>query len=93
MKNMTKQGVVLVLVIAALMLAGAAWASDQGRININKASIEELVQLKGVGEKIAEAIVKYREANGPFKAPEDLMNVSGIGEKIFANNQDRISVK
>jgi competence protein ComEA len=93
MKHFRKSGIVVVLAIAALMVAGAAWATDQGKININTASVEQLVQLKGVGQKIAEAIVKYREANGPFKAPEDLMQVSGIGEKTFANNKDRISVK
>ena len=52
-----------------------------GRLNINAASAEDLAVLPGIGEKIAQRIVAYREQHGSFTAVEDLRNVSGIGEK------------
>lgn len=48
--------------------------------------------LSGVGEATAAAIIREREANGPFAVPEDLMRVSGIGEKKFAKVRDQICV-
>jgi competence protein ComEA len=63
------------------------------KVNINTASAEELTQLKGVGEKYAEAIVQYREEHGPFTKAEDIQNVPGIGEKTFEANKDCIMVK
>ncbi len=50
------------------------------------------VTLKGVGEKIAERIIEYRKAH-PFQAIEELMNVKGIGQKLFDKNKDLITVK
>lgn len=50
-------------------------------ININTAGLEELMALPGIGETIAGRIIAWREANGPFRAVEELMNVKGIGEK------------
>mgnify|MGYP004599250003 FL=1 len=52
-------------------------------ININTATKEELKQIDGVGDTKAEAIIKYRNDNGPFKDIEELKNVSGIGEALF----------
>ncbi len=52
-------------------------------ININTASPEELVALEGIGDKTAQNIVEYRDANGPFAAIEDIKNVKGIGEKKY----------
>ncbi len=60
-------------------------------VNINTASAEELVKLKGVGEKTAEKIIEYREQT-PFETVEDIMNVSGIGEKKFEDIKDMICV-
>ena len=51
--------------------------------NINSASKIELMELPGIGEKLANRIIAYREENGPFKAIGDIMNVSGISESIF----------
>ena len=64
-----------------------------GKININTADLEELQTLPGIGEKRAQAIVDDREANGPFRIPEDLTRVSGIGEGILANIIDSITVE
>ena len=63
-----------------------------GPININTADVEELDELPGVGEATARAIVEEREANGPFSSPEDIMRVSGIGEKKFARLEAMICV-
>src|SRR5699024_10940966 len=65
-------------------------AGMTGKININTAGLEELQTLPGIGEKRAQAIVDDREANGPFRIPEDLTRVSGIGEGILANIIDSI---
>jgi len=69
------------------------YASNDGKININSAGVEELAKLDRVGEKYAQRIVEYRETNGPFEKPEDIMKVKGIGSKIWNANKDRIAVK
>lgn len=61
-------------------------------MNINTAGIDELDRLPGIGEATARAIVEEREANGPFSVPEDLMRVSGIGEKKYAKLEAMICV-
>lgn len=71
---------------------GAASASSNGLVNINTATSADLQTLSGVGEATAAAIIEDREANGPFTSPEDLMRVSGIGEKKFAKIKDHICV-
>jgi competence protein ComEA len=63
-----------------------------GPVNINTATAAELETLPGIGPKTAETIVEYREANGPFKAIEDIMNVPGIGEGTFEKIKDGITV-
>lgn len=61
-------------------------------ININTAPASELVKLKGIGEVKAAAIVEYRRTNGNFKTVQDIMNVSGIGEKTFEKIRGQITV-
>lgn len=77
--------------------AGAAGEGTQSTatgqaVNINTASLAELDALPGVGPATAQAIIDDREANGPFTAPEDLMRVSGIGEKKFEKLKSSICV-
>ncbi len=67
-------------------------SSSGGLVNINTATADELDALPGVGPSTAAAIVDDRERNGPFSSPEDLMRVSGIGEKKFAKLQGGICV-
>lgn len=61
-------------------------------ININTATLELLMQLNGIGETKANAIITYREENGPFEKVEDILNVSGIGDKTFALIKNKIKV-
>ena len=56
---------------------------SQGLININKASLSELQNIPGIGEKKAGAIVDYRNQHGSFTKIDDLLNVKGIGEKML----------
>jgi competence protein ComEA len=66
---------------------------DKEKVNINLATSDELQSLTGIGPSKAEAIITYREENGPFKAPEDLLEVSGIGEKSFEKIKEEIIIK
>lgn len=60
-------------------------------IDINTASVDVLDTLPGIGQKRAEDIVAYREANGPFRIPEDLTKVAGIGESTLEGLIDLIT--
>ncbi|MFN4190251.1 MAG: ComEA family DNA-binding protein [Pseudothermotoga sp.] len=60
------------------------------RININSAGLEELLELPGIGEVKATEIIKFREQKGPFKKPEDLLQVPGIGPKTLEKIKDMI---
>ncbi len=66
--------------------------TDGGKVNLNTASREELMTLSGIGESRADAIIRYREMYGGFKAIEDVMNVSGIKEGAFEKIKDSITV-
>jgi competence protein ComEA len=84
---------VLVAVFIGMVCIMSANAGDATQININTASAEELTQLKGVGANHAAKIIEFREKNGPFKKPEDLMRVPRIGQKTFEKNKDLILVE
>lgn len=63
---------------------------DFQKVNINEATKEELVKIKGIGPVLAERIISYRESYGPFKRAEDIKNVSGIGEKTYEKMAEQI---
>jgi len=65
--------------------------TKNAKININVAGVEELATLTGIGKSKAEAIIEYRKKN-KFKTINDIMNVDGIGESIFASIKDNITV-
>ena len=62
------------------------------KININKASKEELMTLTGIGESKANSIIDYRQKNGNFKKIEEIMNISGIKDSVFSKISDDITV-
>lgn len=66
---------------------------DNVIINLNTASLTELMTLSGIGEVKAQAIIDYRDKNGAFCSIEEIMNVSGIGSKTFEKIKDRITVE
>ncbi len=76
----------------AVPASGGGATSDGALINLNLATADELQSLSGVGEATANAIVEDRQNNGQFTCIEDLMRVSGIGEKKFEKIKDRICV-
>ena len=65
---------------------------QDGLIDINTASKEELMTLHGIGQAKAADIIAYRESSGGFQTPEEIMNVNGIGEGVYARIQDKIKV-
>lgn len=68
------------------------FASADLRIDINTAGRSELEKLPGIGPAMAERIIKHREQHGPFMSVDDLMNVSGIGEKRMEEIRDMVTV-
>ncbi|WP_070120732.1 helix-hairpin-helix domain-containing protein [Bacillus marinisedimentorum] len=67
-------------------------ADSSGKVNINMANAEQLQTIPGVGPSKAKMILEYREKNGPFETAEDLLEVSGIGEKSLENMDGYIEV-
>ena len=95
---------IMIAAIVAIALSAAA-AGAQGRgtapkatastaapVNLNTATMDQLATIPGIGVKTAERIIAYREKNGGFKKIEDLMNVSGVGEKSFLKMKPLITV-
>ena len=60
-----------------------AEADDRTPVDINKATVEGLTAIPGIGKVMAQRIVAWREEHGPFRRVEDLMKIKGIGEKSF----------
>jgi competence protein ComEA len=98
-----------VLLVALIVLASAvprpAGAEKAGstevkaavpsgdKVNINTADVKELMKLSGVGRSVAERIVQYRDAHGPFKKPEELRKVEGVGAGLWERNRERVVVR
>ena len=70
----------------------ASSTSKEKKVNINKASLEEIKQVKGLGGKRAQDIIDHRETNGKFKSVEELKKVSGIGAKTIEKLKDYVTV-
>jgi competence protein ComEA len=78
----------LVLLLVTVLFSALALAA----VNINTANLAELEALPEIGPVKAQAIIDYRNANGPFKSPEDVMKVSGIKEGTYGKIKGLISV-
>jgi len=96
----------IALVVAGVIVASPALGAPrtgQGEVtasatvgepvNVNTAGVKELMTLRGIGRKVAERIVSYREAHGPFKALDDLRRVQGVGASLLERNRQRIVLK
>ena len=80
-----------ILLVACLLIPTILLAEV---VNIKTADKESLMSaIKGVGEKRAEAIIAYREQNGPFKSIEELSEVRGIGASVVEANMDNLSIE
>ncbi len=99
---MNVKAVMLAIVVALFSTLSVAneTANDNAKhagieivVNVNQASAQEIADLlKGIGLKKAQAIVEYREQQGPFQSAEDLAKVKGIGEATVAKNLARIEL-
>jgi competence protein ComEA len=76
--------------LIASMVPMVAWG---GPVNINSADASTLArELDGIGPAKAQAIVEYRQKNGPFRSPEDLLKVQGIGDRVLEQNRGNIRI-
>lgn len=80
-----------ILFLAIALTATAAFGAE-GIVNINRAAEDQLTLLPRVGPALAARIIEFREQNGNFKQPEDLMLVRGIGEKTFELMKPHVAV-
>jgi len=85
-------GLVAALLVLSFAGAYAQTSAPKAKININTAGQAELETLPRIGPKVAQRIIEYRAQNGGFKKVEDIMKVKGIGEKIFAQIKDQITI-
>ena len=92
---------VLSLAAAVLLLSVATLGADTttttaaapgGKVNINAASASQIAMLPRIGEKVATRVLDYRKTHGPFAKPENLMEVKGIGEKLFLTLKPYLAV-
>lgn len=89
-----------VLAAAGLLFASSSFGLDttgappalSGKVNINQASVEQIAYLPRIGTKVAARVLDYRKTHGQFARPEDLMEVKGIGEKLFLTLKPYIAV-
>ncbi len=90
MKIMKAVVLSVIMFCATPFYTGLAWA---GQVSINSAEASALAaELKGIGEKKAQAIVEYRKQNGPFKSIDDLEKVKGISFKTIEANRKNLNL-
>ena len=90
MKHFKNLFVFFTLLIALNFVCQPAFAL--AKVNLNTASMEQLIQLPGVGAKTAEKIIEYRKQH-QFKTVDEVVNVKGVGEKTLAKIRDQLTVE
>jgi comEA protein len=85
-------GLTALLVALSFAPVHAQSTASKARININTASASELESLPRIGPKVAQRIIDFRTKNGSFKKVEEIMKVQGIGEKVYDQIKDLITV-
>ncbi len=93
--NKVNRFVAAALLAALVLTTGPAFAAapaPAGKVNLNTATVGQLVDLPGIGPALASRIVEHRQKNGAFRSVEDVMAVKGIGEKNFAKIQPYLTV-
>ena len=93
MKRATMIFATMLTMALVMSWAVPAISEEIGIVNINTANVEKLMTLEGIGKTYAQRIVEFRDKNGPFKNPQDLTKIKGIGERILELNKGRIVVK
>lgn len=96
MKKLISLVTFLFVIVSALPVS--TWADESQAdsapvVNINEADLTELVQLKGIGETKAKAILAWREEHGPFKSVDELLAVNGIGEATLEDIRKQIRLE
>lgn len=82
------------LFLAAVVLAALPLAAYAGPVNINTADATTIArELTGIGLARAQAIVEYRQKNGPFRTADDLANVKGVGKRVVEQNRANIRIE
>ncbi len=89
MKNMKKVLVYTLLILVFGFVYQPVFAAS--KVNLNTATVAQLVELKGIGEKTAQKIVEYRKEN-KFKSVDELVNVKGVGSKTLEKIRDQLTV-
>lgn len=92
MLHLKKVTIFIMACVFCIIFTNVAMADNAGKIDLNTATVDELMTLKRIGPKYAQRIVEYRKQAGPFTKPEDIVNVKGIGPKTWELNKDRIIV-
>jgi competence protein ComEA len=102
MKNVSPKALLCALLTAMLLFTANVYSAEskvatsdavmQQNVHLNKSTIDDLVTLKGIGHKKAQAILAYRQQIGEFKAVSELINIKGIGEKVLKDNKDRLKI-
>jgi competence protein ComEA len=86
----------MAFVVSVVLAGGLAFAASKpapdNKVNLNTASVKQLTQLPGVGEKMAARIIEYRQKSGGFKSAKELLNVRGIGEKSFQKIAPHVTI-
>jgi competence protein ComEA len=84
---------IAICILLVGMLVAPVFLMAAEKINLNTATLEELMTLDRIGPQYAQRIIDYRETHGAFEQIEEIMKVKGIGPKTFEANKDKITIE